>query len=473
MGGLILLSGKGDLPDWMYGGRTASARPAATWIRRAPVVAFHHWGREAFEQAKREGKLVLLFLGPAYNAPTAQMAAETFGDAQVAALVSARFVPVRVDASQSPDVDLRYRAGGWPTTSILTARGAVVEAATFLSAKDFLSWAGAVSGKARAEPEIVARADARAAQFAAEEPARLNRRAAVSSQDALSAARERLSVRWNAGRRSFDGDGPRFAHWDTIAALSRLHQDWSDALAREAAKGALALSDPRGGGMRRAAAPDGSVVAFEKTADDQAAALGALCELDPGAARGLLNFIRATMSTQSSSPRYVGWLSGYDDAMGDARPSDEAQVARAVLSCPEAAVADSAFARKVARRLHDAAPGKLLQDEANLGRALVAAGDVRGAETVFLRLENHFSAGAAYFDRLTTGELPPALDRMTDALQNATAFRFLAELSRALPRGARRTSVCARAERLRGWLAATSDALDPAVWAELASVEIR
>ena len=113
----IAMSGRGDVPDWMFGGAPVARAVAGDWTNAPSAVRFEDWGPAPFARAKKEGKLVLLFLGPSFSAPTARMEAETFGDRASAALAEARFVPVRVKSEEFPDLDRRYRAGGWPTTA--------------------------------------------------------------------------------------------------------------------------------------------------------------------------------------------------------------------------------------------------------------------------------------------------------------------------------------------------------------------
>ena len=57
----------------------------------------------------------------------------TYADAQVADLVTERFVPVRVDADRRPDISSRYTLGGWPTTAFLTADGEILGGGTFVA----------------------------------------------------------------------------------------------------------------------------------------------------------------------------------------------------------------------------------------------------------------------------------------------------------------------------------------------------
>ena len=90
------------------------------------------WGADAFARAAREGKPVLLSITAAWCRACHEMDRTTYADPAVAALVRDRFVPVRVDTDQRPDINERYNLGGWPTTAFLTADGAVLTGGTFI-----------------------------------------------------------------------------------------------------------------------------------------------------------------------------------------------------------------------------------------------------------------------------------------------------------------------------------------------------
>ncbi|MBQ6927520.1 MAG: thioredoxin domain-containing protein, partial [Oscillospiraceae bacterium] len=91
-------------------------------------VDWYPWGEEAFEKAKREDKPVFLSIGYATCHWCHVMAHESFEDPEVAAILNERYVPVKVDREERPDVDSVYMqaciaangSGGWPLTAILT-----------------------------------------------------------------------------------------------------------------------------------------------------------------------------------------------------------------------------------------------------------------------------------------------------------------------------------------------------------------
>jgi uncharacterized protein len=105
---------------------------------RNPVDWFP-WGDAAFEKAGEEGKLVFLSVGYSTCHWCHVMEHESFEDEEVAALMNAGFVPIKVDREERPDIDEIYMAvtqamtgsGGWPMTVILTPDRKPVFAGTY------------------------------------------------------------------------------------------------------------------------------------------------------------------------------------------------------------------------------------------------------------------------------------------------------------------------------------------------------
>ncbi|HEY8843019.1 MAG TPA: thioredoxin domain-containing protein [Gaiellaceae bacterium] len=94
-------------------------------------VEWYPWGEEALARALEEDKPILLSVGYAACHWCHVMAHESFEDADTAALMNERFVNVKVDREERPDVDGIYMDavvamtghGGWPLTVFLTPEG--------------------------------------------------------------------------------------------------------------------------------------------------------------------------------------------------------------------------------------------------------------------------------------------------------------------------------------------------------------
>ena len=94
-------------------------------------VDWYAWGDEAFERACAEDKPILLSIGYSACHWCHVMAHESFEDPRTAELMNARFVNVKVDREERPDVDAIYQVaqqlltrapGGWPLTMFLEPR---------------------------------------------------------------------------------------------------------------------------------------------------------------------------------------------------------------------------------------------------------------------------------------------------------------------------------------------------------------
>ncbi|TFG62385.1 MAG: thioredoxin domain-containing protein [Nitrospirales bacterium] len=89
-------------------------------------LQWHEWGQEAFDRAQVEDKLILLDLTAVWCHACHVMDQTTYADPKVMALLQTNFIPVRVDTDQRPDLEARYRKGGWPTTSLLLPTGEIL-----------------------------------------------------------------------------------------------------------------------------------------------------------------------------------------------------------------------------------------------------------------------------------------------------------------------------------------------------------
>jgi len=109
------------------------AQAASSYLRSArhQPVKWHAWGKAAFERAQLEDKPILLDIGAVWCHWCHVMDRESYENAEIAGLINAHFVAVKVDRDERPDVDARYQAavsamsgqGGWPLTAVLTPDG--------------------------------------------------------------------------------------------------------------------------------------------------------------------------------------------------------------------------------------------------------------------------------------------------------------------------------------------------------------
>jgi uncharacterized protein YyaL (SSP411 family) len=95
-------------------------------------VDWHPWGEEALSLARAQDKPILLSVGYSACHWCHVMAYESFEDAEVAALLNAHYVNIKVDREERPDLDQIYqtahhmltqKSGGWPLTMFLMPDG--------------------------------------------------------------------------------------------------------------------------------------------------------------------------------------------------------------------------------------------------------------------------------------------------------------------------------------------------------------
>jgi uncharacterized protein len=95
-------------------------------------VAWQPWSRAAFARARAEHKPVLLSISASWCESCREMDRTSYADPIIATLINERFVAIRVDADERPDISERYNLGGWPTTAFLTAEGQILAGGTFV-----------------------------------------------------------------------------------------------------------------------------------------------------------------------------------------------------------------------------------------------------------------------------------------------------------------------------------------------------
>jgi uncharacterized protein YyaL (SSP411 family) len=107
-------------------------------------IRWHEWGEEAFAEAQRENKPMLLDIGAVWCHWCHVMDRESYEDPAIAEIVNERFIAVKVDRDERPDIDSRYQVavsaisgqGGWPLTAFLTPDGKPFFGGTYFPPED-------------------------------------------------------------------------------------------------------------------------------------------------------------------------------------------------------------------------------------------------------------------------------------------------------------------------------------------------
>jgi uncharacterized protein YyaL (SSP411 family) len=262
-------------------------------------VDWHQWGEEAFAEARRRDVPLLISIGYAACHWCHVMAHESFEDEATAALMNEKYVCVKVDREERPDVDAVYMAatqamtggGGWPMTVFATPEGKPFQAGTYYPPvgrhglpgfRQLLVAVDRAWGEIR--EDVLRAGDGLAAEL--EHQARVVAGAeGVPDTAALGAAVSVLTGEFDAVRGGFGG-APKFPPSMTLEQLLRHHARTGDGEALEMVRRtceAMArggIYDQLGGGFARYSVDDAWVVPhFEKMLYDNALLLRAYLHL--------------------------------------------------------------------------------------------------------------------------------------------------------------------------------------------------
>jgi len=109
-------------------------------------VNWQAWNDEALAEAQKNDKLILVSVGYAACHWCHVMEHESFEDEEVAAVMNANFVNIKVDREERPDIDQIYMDacqlmngnGGWPLNAIALPDGRPIFAGTYFRKEDWL-----------------------------------------------------------------------------------------------------------------------------------------------------------------------------------------------------------------------------------------------------------------------------------------------------------------------------------------------
>jgi uncharacterized protein YyaL (SSP411 family) len=252
-------------------------------------VDWYPWGEEALARATREDKPILLSIGYAACHWCHVMAHESFEDEETAALMNERFVNVKVDREERPDLDSIYMDvvvamtghGGWPMTVFLTPTGEPFLGGTYFPPEPhhgmpaFRQVLMTISEAYRDRREDVGRQAAALVEAL--------RQSATSAPSAEPLTESLLSDAVRGLGRQFDpewggfGGAPKFPPASTLEFLLRMHRRLGDDEALEMATRTLdgmsagGMYDLLGGGFHRYSVDERWLVPhFEKMLYDNA-----------------------------------------------------------------------------------------------------------------------------------------------------------------------------------------------------------
>jgi len=126
-------------------------------------VDWYPWGDEAFSQAEKQQKLVIISIGYSACHWCHVMEKETFSDPKAADLMNSSFICIKVDREERPDLDSIYMnavqlitgQGGWPLNIIALADGRPFYAGTYFPRQAWMSVLRQIINLNKSQPDKI------------------------------------------------------------------------------------------------------------------------------------------------------------------------------------------------------------------------------------------------------------------------------------------------------------------------------
>src|SRR6201984_356425 len=173
-------------------------------LEAAGEIPWQPWSDSIFNEARQQGRFVLLDLGTGWCHWCHVMEAVTYRDPAVIELIQQRYIAVRVDADSRPDLSNRYEDYGWPATIVFGSDGGeIVKRQGYIPPKPMASMLQAIIDDPSPGPSILPEPKL----FASDHPY-------LSNPD-IDRLRERLIDSYDSKNKGW-GTVQKFLNWDTI-----------------------------------------------------------------------------------------------------------------------------------------------------------------------------------------------------------------------------------------------------------------
>lgn len=124
-------------------------------------VWWYPWGKEAFERAKKENKIIFLSIGYSTCHWCHVMEKESFENNAVAKVLNDNFIAIKIDREERPDIDKIYmnslhimgQNGGWPLSMFLTPNLKPFTGGTYFPKDKFINLMGKISSEWKKNPK--------------------------------------------------------------------------------------------------------------------------------------------------------------------------------------------------------------------------------------------------------------------------------------------------------------------------------
>ena len=124
-------------------------------------VNWNPWNKKYLEKAKKENKLVVISIGYSSCHWCHVMEKESFEDSLVASIMNKKYISIKVDREERPDVDQVYMnavqlmtgSGGWPLNVVTLPDGRPIWGGTYFSKDQWINALTQISELYDKEPE--------------------------------------------------------------------------------------------------------------------------------------------------------------------------------------------------------------------------------------------------------------------------------------------------------------------------------
>lgn len=219
---LLLLTGCYPKPRQMHQKPNRLANSSSPYLRQHAYnpVEWYPWGAEALQKAKAEDKPIIVSIGYSSCHWCHVMERESFENDTIAQLMNRRFISIKVDREERPDVDQLYmdavqamgQNGGWPLNVFLTPDQKPFYGGTYFPPD---TWTQLLENVAEAfekkRNDIEKSADRLATTLSVGEPAKYNLTPGLGTypKEPLDAAFSKMATRFD-GQRGGMNRAPKF-----------------------------------------------------------------------------------------------------------------------------------------------------------------------------------------------------------------------------------------------------------------------
>ena len=209
-------------------------------LEAAGEIPWQPWSDSIFNEARQQGRFVLLDLGTGWCHWCHVMEEVTYTDPAVVDLIRSHYLAIRVDADSRPDLANRYEDYGWPATIVFNSDGSeIVKRQGYIPPKPMASMLQAIIDDPSPGPSILP------------EPKLSSSDQPFLSNPDIGRLRQRLIDSYDSKNKGW-GTVQKFLNWDTIeyCIISSMSGDTDFArMGRETLAAQLSLIDPIWGGV--------------------------------------------------------------------------------------------------------------------------------------------------------------------------------------------------------------------------------